>query len=232
MARLTGFSAPKQLGVPGPIGQAVQVAEGDVWADGQFPMLLGVVSENRLVKGLSLPYYGFIEVGKGPSQRGFEAVNRGGICMSVSTKTACSYEVMHYFAEAITARRKVEDISMVELCLSESIGNASIHGNLGIDGSLRSTREGFEQFSRLMSDRLADPELSMRRVEVNFLPLEQDGFRISVTDDGDGFDISMTGRRATDTGAKHGRGLALIRSIATRVDSEDGGRTLVMDFKE
>lgn len=226
MAELEHSASPEDQ----PRTVASVVPEGGSWPDGSRPLLRGEATPERLSTALDTPYYGFVEDGADPSARCLEAVQLGGVTLSVTTATACSVEVVQPFAQALSRILGDIDVSLVELCLAEAVGNAAIHGNLSIDGTLRSTRKGFEIFSQQMTDRLQDPAMASRRIDITLLPLGDDGFRLSVSDRGNGFDLEATRALVAGSDAKHGRGIALIRQIAKKVFTEDGGRTLVMDF--
>lgn len=206
------------------------VAEGTEWPEGSRPLLTARASAVSVAAGLVRPFYGFVEAGGDPGPRCLSAVSAGGLALSVTTGTACTIEVVHPFAIAMGAALGIADLSMIELCLAEAVGNAAIHGNLGIDGALRSTREGLEIFSRQMSERLADPGIAGKRIDIAMVPQDEGGFRLSVSDRGNGFDFERVRKTVAEPGAKHGRGIALIRRIARGIFAEDGGRALVMDF--
>jgi len=70
-----------------------------------------------------------------------------------------------------------------------------------------------------------------KRIDIIMLPLPDGAFRLSVSDRGNGFDFEAAQQIVAGPNAKHGRGIALIRRIARQVFTEDGGRTLVMDFE-
>lgn|GEM_PF-1146596 len=233
LLRLSGFEPE---GGPGVIfGEAllhpsVVVDAGGDWPEGSRPLLSGEATAEVISSGLATPFFGFVEAGADPSPRCLMAVSAGGLALSVSTGAACSIEVVQPFAAAVGKALGDIDASMIELCLAEAVGNAAIHGNLGIDGALRSTREGFELFSRQMGERLADPVTAGKRIDVIMVPQGDDGYRLSVSDRGRGFDFVKAQEIVAGPSAKHGRGIALIRRIARDVFTEDGGRTLVMDF--
>ena len=235
LVRLSGYdpqgSADSIFGDAGLRWPSVVVAEGSDWPSDSRPLLTCEADAATIAIGLALPYYGFVELGADPSPRCLMAVSSGGLSLSVTTGIACSVEVVQPFAAAVAKFLGDIDPSMIELCLAEAVGNAAIHGNLGIDGSLRSTREGFEIFSRLMGERLADPVTAHKRIDIIMLSLPDGAFRLSVSDRGNGFDFEAAQQIVAGPNAKHGRGIALIRRIARQVFTEDGGRTLVMDFE-
>ena len=183
--------------------------------------------------GLAPPYSGFIQIGPdGVSDVGpacLEAVEQGGLCLSVSVAGAwvcCASALL-----GAAARRRFggnRDWDAVDLCLSEAITNAIIHGGLGIDSRLRETREGLAAYQEAINAGLNDPIRARKRVEVTVIPLPDDEVQITVYDRGAGFDFDATLKRVLAQNAKHGRGLPMIAKLARSVVSRDGGRTLDM----
>jgi anti-anti-sigma regulatory factor len=187
--------------------------------------------------GLSPPHRGFFERGAdgvaGVGKRCLDAVRAGGAAISVSTATAWRLDLPHLIETAVRQRfplgKRASD-GLVSLCLAEAVSNAVIHGNLGIASGMRDTREGLAAFHRQTSERLADPALAARRVEVSLHPMEPATFAVAVSDRGTGFDAAAAGAHAIGPGDKQGRGLFLITRSARSVAVEDGGRTIVMSF--
>lgn len=158
-----------------------------------------------------------------------EAVAAGGLCLSACTTSLLSSDPAQIFCAAV--RKMVPAIGdmMVELALAEALGNSIIHGNLGLQSDLRHSLAGLVEFNTRLAQRLADPTLAARRVVVTAVP-ENTGVRISVTDDGDGFDIERELRKPVEVAAKSGRGLGLIRKVSSRIEGSNDGRTLTMRF--
>ncbi len=183
--------------------------------------------------GLSRPYNGFIEIAAaglddlGPSC--LDAGERGGFGLSLTAASAWSCDVAGLVSAAIRQRFAGDrDWDGIDICLSEALGNAIVHGSLGIKSSLRETRSGLERYSEALCLGLSDPARAGKRVEVTVIPLQDGRLEIAVYDQGDGFDFERRGRVAIPRDAKHGRGLSLIRKTAGSVTSSDGGRTLIM----
>lgn len=189
------------------------------------------------IEQLGLQWQGYYEAAgdgiSGIGGRCLEAVRGGGLALSVLTSSSCALDLPKLFEAAVRRRfplGKRESDGLIALCLAEAVSNAVIHGNLGIASGLRATREGFARFREAMNERLADPVRSKRRVDICLLPAGGNAFTISVTDQGDGFDLERQFTRQAPAGDKQGRGLGLIRRSARSVHAEDGGRTLVMVF--
>jgi anti-sigma regulatory factor (Ser/Thr protein kinase) len=210
---------------------------GDKPVDGQPCILAAAADDDRVRRGLAAPYSGFIELGSerllGVGLRCFEAVRRGGVTLSLLTGSAYSLRAMELTSEVVRRDFGVaegEAADLIDICLGEAIGNAVIHGNLGIPGHLRATQKGFQRFCQIMQDRLVDPVLSGRRVELNISSRGLGQVSIAVTDQGRGFDLASQLSRGAETDGTHGRGLGLIRRACVALHAEDDGRTLVMSF--
>ena len=193
-------------------------------------IVCGAASEAEVRRGLRLPNRGFCEGPGGfANPRCLEALVSGGFALSLSTASTYRLDVANMVGEAVSSRLLPPGrvASEVFLVVAEAVANAVIHGNLGIQSDLRGTREGLAAFSALMATRLAEPERAARRVEICAFQADG-GLTLTVSDQGEGFDLDAQLRRPIETAARNGRGLALIRKVAGAVGGEDGGRTLVM----
>lgn len=200
-------------------------------------LLAGAAEEAAVRRGLAEPFQGFLQLGDegilGVGFRCLETARAGGFALSLLTRQAYGLNTLDLVSEAI--RRNFgfpsgEVADLMDICVGEALGNAVIHGNLGIPSHLRTTAEGFEEFRAILRERLADPILACRRVEICVRPLGKDHLCISVSDQGHGFDLATQLARSVQSSAKCGRGLGLIRRLCASVLGEDGGRTLSMTF--
>lgn len=200
---------------------------------GTTPVLVAAADPDTVLTGLMPPFAGFIDMGlNGLPPRAAEVAAAGGLCLSLSTTAAYGLEPAQVLGDVVRRRFGAAEplAEMIELGLAEALGNAIIHGNLGICSDLRATFDGFQQFSALLAERLADSALATRRIDVMLAVDPAEGLVVSVTDQGAGFDIQRELTKPVDAGAKSGRGLALIRKMARAVAGADDGRTLVMSF--
>jgi anti-sigma regulatory factor (Ser/Thr protein kinase) len=200
-------------------------------------ILGGTATTDDVRAGLAAPYRGFVELGAegalGIGLRCFETVRGGGMTLSLQTATAYRLETLELMAAAL--RANFPDISpdtadLMEISLAEALSNAVIHGNLGIPNHLRTTAQGFLEFQRIMQQRMADPALAGRRIEINVQARRSDSICVAVTDQGGGFNLSEKLALTAHATAKNGRGLSLIRKATHSLHGEDGGRTLAMTF--
>lgn len=200
-------------------------------------LLMGPVNPWRLAMALSPDFSGFVEVAPGQTdiapmawQECAAAAAAGGIGVSMSSAAAYGHDVPPPFIAAIARRfPDATCIQAIELALYEALANAVIHGNLGIDSALRASAAGLREYRTTVAHALTDPTLSSRRVMVTCRP-EGEFLRLVVRDQGTGWNTSALPQPTADVDAKSGRGLDLIRQVATWVTADDGGRRLIMDF--
>jgi len=239
--RLIGSTRPtgdferqcRALGLtPGP---AADSGESDPGGPGQI--LAGAATIEALRHSLVPPYCGFLEIGPdglaGIGPRCIETVRAGGMTLSLTATSACTVPLVELAAVAIRRRLALpdgENAELMEICLAEAVSNAIIHGNLEIPNHLRATPKGFDTFRQVMRERLGDPVMASRRVEIHVLARQPGSFTLAVSDQGPGFNLAAQIKKEARVDARSGRGLGLIRRACATIESEDGGRTLVMTF--
>lgn len=155
--------------------------------------------------------------------------------VSVTTATANTLQLARHLVQALAARHPLpeERGSDIEFALHEAVSNAVVHGNLQVQGMKGLTVEALERFSQDLADRLADPALARRRVEVG-LRLAGETLWIEVADEGEGFlpaapDAPAPPGRIAGCESS-GRGLDLIGSVVRSLRLLDGGRRIRMEF--
>ncbi len=155
-----------------------------------------------------------------------ERAGASDLYINLTTATANELHLAGRVLTALTARRRMPDERRddLELALHEAISNALVHGNLQVDGMKELSTVELERFSRELLERLADPALSHRRVEVAVL-FEAGAVVIEVADEGGGFVPCPHAAHGAS-----GRGLDLIATIAETVELRDGGRRIRMRF--
>jgi anti-sigma regulatory factor (Ser/Thr protein kinase) len=208
-------------------------------ADAEEPTLLlaGPATIETIRHSLAPPYAGFLEIGSdglaGIGQRCIETVRAGGMALSLTATSACTVPLVELIAVAIRRRLALangENAELMEICLAEAVSNAIIHGNLEIPNHLRATPKGFDTFRQVMRERLSDPVMASRRIEIHVLARQPGSFTLAVSDQGPGFNLAAQIKKEARADARSGRGLGLIRRACATIESEDGGRTLVMTF--
>ncbi len=197
------------------------------------PFLLASRPAEALATGLAPPYNGFLQIsaaGLGDvGKTSLEATEQDGLCISLTAGSAWSAGVASLLFAAISQRYPGDrDWPAIDIILGEVIGNAIVHGCLGIQSSLRDTKPGLDRYNEAVRQGLDDPARADKRIEVTVIPTADDQLEITVSDRGAGFDFDRQVENAVSPSAKHGRGLALIRKLARSVTSRDGGRTVII----
>ncbi|CAA7626946.1 ATP-binding protein [Magnetospirillum sp. SS-4] len=151
------------------------------------------------------------------------------LTLRVSTATANRLDVADAFAWALEHRHPdlAGQTADIRYALQEAIGNAVIHGNLGLDGTLRGSLDSLRIFAAMMEERMADPERSGRPITLAARECP-DGIIVSVEDCGDGFAPDRV--RPSDNPAAGGMGLSIIRMYCRSVVFDMDGRRIIMTF--
>jgi anti-sigma regulatory factor (Ser/Thr protein kinase) len=119
------------------------------------------------------------------------------------------------------------------VALHEALTNAMVHGNLELSSELKERADG--AFAEALAQRLADPRLSARFVE---MVIDYDGKRCRwiLTDEGSGFDVERALARATSDDPEvmlaSGRGMIIMRSFMDDVRYELGGKRVVLTMSQ
>ncbi len=115
--------------------------------------------------------------------------------------------------------------------LAELYSNALEHGVLGLDSSLKRDAEGFAQYYRERTKRLAGLQDGYVRFHLDLIQ-EIGGGRliVRVEDSGEGFDVSRVLNQQQVAGCLSGRGLALVRRLAERCTWLSDGRGVSVEF--
>ncbi|MEI6986997.1 MAG: ATP-binding protein [Rhodospirillaceae bacterium] len=206
------------------------------WAKSCAALLASRLSREALTTALLQPWAAVIEVGDGDNAEiaagDWTAVLTpdGGFYLSVTTSSAFGLQVAQLVTGALVSRAVLlpERRSVVELCLQEVVANAIIHGNLGIPSTAKDHPEGYRVFSQQVNNRLADPQLRLRRVDL-FVRWSGAVLDISVLDQGAGFDANTVPTVVEGT-SRSGRGFVFMRALARDVRVSDGGRCTSLRF--
>jgi anti-sigma regulatory factor (Ser/Thr protein kinase) len=199
-------------------------------------VVIGVAHAKRVLSGLSRPAHGFVEWsaadGQGLSVDCLDHAARGGQSLSINTRSAYEMDAANQFTQSLLTRFPHLEpiIGDIELALAEGVANAIIHGNLGIGSKMRNDLQGFAVFQATLQQRLNDPALIRRRVEITAIPVDDHQLEVCITDQGDGYDCVRQLGMSAETEAKSGRGLGLIRQLANGIEVQEDGRRLRMLF--
>jgi len=153
-----------------------------------------------------------------------------GVRLCLRTDSVFSLDLAALTCDAMVRRGRMTEARRpeIEVAFHEAITNATVHGNLGIQSGPSDEPAGFQEFYRLVQERLADPDHAARRVTID-MAWEAGQFAVTVQDEGDGYapPSDDMGR----IGAKSGRGLKIIRELSESMIVEDGGRRLKLRFR-
>ncbi len=119
-----------------------------------------------------------------------------------------------------------EHNSALFLILSELFNNALDHGVLRLDSSLKLGTDGFEKFLELRDARMQALISGKIEIEIERVLIEsKQAVKIRVADSGNGFDYASLQAAGTDQleQAQHGRGIALTRSLAYKLEYTGNG---------
>lgn len=114
--------------------------------------------------------------------------------------------------------------------IEEAIANALYHGNLEIGSELKHT--DFAEFYRQADAARSDPRLARRSVRLS-IDASHDGAKITIADDGQGFDpASVPDPTLPENLAKaHGRGLLMMRTFFDDVRFNKLGNVVTLTVK-
>ncbi|MBI4666483.1 MAG: ATP-binding protein [Nitrospinae bacterium] len=115
----------------------------------------------------------------------------------------------------------------IELTLDEALGNAIIHGNLEIPSSLKD--DDLDSYSELIAERSGQEPYASRRVEVQFAMKGKDA-RFRIRDEGKGFNWRKALGEETDIESIHGRGVMIMRAMATSLEFNAEGNEITLVF--
>ncbi|MDP3816578.1 fused response regulator/phosphatase [Pseudomonas sp.] len=115
--------------------------------------------------------------------------------------------------------------------LAELYSNALEHGVLGLDSALKSDAEGFAEYYRQRSQRLAQLSDGFVRFHLHLLP-EGSGGRlvVRVEDSGPGYDGPRVLEQQLRSARLSGRGLTLVRQLSERCSWGEGGPGVSVEF--
>ncbi len=228
---VSGFeSAAVESGGVEPVDGATRPA----WVDA---LLVERADRDRLLEAFDRNPFLTVELGEGGDEpaallddwSGAPAAEPG-FYLSLTTGTAYGLQCAVLVCDELARRGALplESRSNVELCLHEAVANAIVHGNLGISSAAKNRPGGYRQFSQMLRDRLDDPAITRRRIDI-FCRWNTATIAVAVVDQGSGFDCAQT-PAAPNGKARSGRGFVFMRALASRVAVTDGGRCTVLHF--
>ncbi len=118
-----------------------------------------------------------------------------------------------------------EHYSPLYVILSELFNNALDHGLLQLDSGIKQGEDGFDNYLRLRENRLRALTGGWIDIEIENVAIDgKYGIKMRVVDSGNGFDYSALNDDALlRPQGQYGRGLALVRSMADRLEFSGKG---------
>lgn len=148
---------------------------------------------------------------------------------------SCASQLIHIRQIISYFNKQTEDIctsygldgNKVAICLQECLTNAIIHGNFGLDSSLK--EKDWTGFDNLIKEREGLEAYSSKKVIVTFNQTPK-LMRFTITDQGDGFDpADLPDPTNPESWLKlSGRGILFIRSYMDEVHWNERGNVIVM----
>ena len=116
--------------------------------------------------------------------------------------------------------------------LAELYYNALDHGVLGLDSSMKKTPDGFSEYYRLKSKRLASLEGATIKISLDHIPKEMGGIlTIRVEDSGNGFNYQGLNKSMDGNDGYSGRGIPLLYKLCRAVKYEGKGNVVEVEYE-
>ncbi len=146
------------------------------------------------------------------------------------TQFAISRIFNSFLRQNIQATHNV--LNEIMICVDEMVYNAYIHGTLGLSNAERLLDHPEQQ--KVINERLKLPEIASRRIHFSFqIDHSNKTIRISVEDDGDGFDHESWMQRVQKEPKlnldEHGRGISMLFHLAENIQFSAGGRKVSIE---
>ena len=198
-------------------------------ASGPVLTLFSGTAQNDMLGLLSAPTAWAIDLDCVSPAKGLKRMPAR-LLLRMSTVAALHHDAVGVMVDALCARlpRLATIRDDIHLALQEAVGNAVMHGNLALDGRLRSTREGLLAFTQAMHRRTEDPRYGNKPVTIA-ADWNQHHLVIRVEDSGAGFTPPPETKEVA-VGARSGRGLCHIRALCGRMSFTASGRRINMRF--
>lgn len=121
--------------------------------------------------------------------------------------------------------------SEVFMILSEMYSNALEHGILKLDSSLKNTVEGFAEYYASRESRLLQLTEGRLKIDINVSASDQHGcLMLTMTDSGNGFDVSNMNLADFDHSRPFNRGLSLIHQMCDEMTLSENGTQISVKY--
>jgi sigma-B regulation protein RsbU (phosphoserine phosphatase) len=147
----------------------------------------------------------------------------------VTTRQAMTESVVEPFLAALRELMPacVLDEDAVVTALHEAVVNAAVHGNLGLAAEPESGLLAADALARRIEARLRNSARADLPVVITAMRRDAT-LMLSVRDEGAGF--AVPANASADDAAPHGRGMLLMRAMASHVEYRRGGREVCLSF--
>lgn len=147
-------------------------------------------------------------------------------------RLAYSLPVAEALVRAVEARIDA-DLGLAELAIHEALANSVLHGALGIGHAGLEGAADMSPHNQLVATALDDRNRGAMpvMVRVSIRPAAHEnpvGIDVVVADTGGGFSPEAAGAHAGTT--LFGRGITLMKTVATSIGFDDGGRRTLLSF--
>jgi anti-sigma regulatory factor (Ser/Thr protein kinase) len=195
------------------------------------PLFFTLSQQQPLEQVLQQPYRVFIENGR------FSAVDialsriveqKPDFALCLGTRSCQQHNTAIIAAQSLEHRNLLPDGKWVDVatCLQEVVQNAVIHGNLEINHHFDNI-ETMDAYCSLVNRKLTMEPYANRRISICAW-YSRNCLTLSVTDQGPGFSLPSA---EEEPKAFSGRGLMIVRSLASRLWMDSDPRTLLMAFE-
>ncbi len=168
-----------------------------------------------------------IAPGQPPPRKSGAGAPASPLRLALASRTAIELPVGEIVGDFVGAALGLaDDLRMSIICaVHEAVLNAVLHGNLALANEGRDHAAGGDEFAAAMAARLADPALAARRCEIR-IRWTAAAVLVRITDQGAGFAAPVP----SDPALPWGRGIPVIKALATRCRWVRGGRSLMLRF--
>lgn len=191
------------------------------------------ISMQSLAQALMSPATDCIEGNATGSPRTGRSTGRH-LGLTVTTRSVYRHSIARVFAGALQGRIALSpDLHQrVHTALQEAMINAMLHGNLGLDASLRDDLQALTVSRAIIEARLASEQIarSLIRVDANWSGTM---LYVVVRDNGSGFtktDVPSEEERLDAGRTGSGRGLMILETLCDRISLLRGGTTIKLGF--
>jgi anti-sigma regulatory factor (Ser/Thr protein kinase) len=148
----------------------------------------------------------------------------------VTARSAFGRPIAKVFVAALAQRLSLcpGQKDHIHTALHEALGNAVLHGNLGVGSRLFDSSAGLEATRRMIDSRLASDDLGLSSIRLD-ASWTTTFLYVAVRDSGSGFQPAR-GQRPPDDASCSGRGLFILHALCDRVRHFAGGTGVMLGF--